>query len=105
MLKPRAESVLRTNAAGAIASGRSVGRRRGGAGGQGRSRKYKKGEYRQQKVITSPTRNVLGSRQYIEGGGGRKGGKRGGIKDVRTTRDRDVRTSTRKEGKGESRGG
>ena len=101
MLKPRAESVLRTTAAGAIASGRAVSRKSGGAGGKGAARKYQKGEFRQQKVITSPTRKVLSSRQYVEGGGGRKGGKRGGLKDVRT-RDRDIRT-TRTDGKGNQR--
>lgn len=105
MLKPRAESVLRTTAAGAIASGRAVSRRKGGQGGAGEGRKYRKGEYRQQKVITSPTRGILGSRQYIEGGGGRKGGKRGGLKDYRQTRDRDVRSTTRKDGKGNQRQG
>jgi hypothetical protein len=84
MLKPKAESVLRTTAAGAIASGRSVTRRAGGAGGRGSRRKYEKGEYRQRKVITSPTRKILSSRQYIEGGGGKGGGKRGGLRDVRT---------------------
>lgn len=103
MLKPRAESTLRTSAAGAIASGRSVGRRKGGAGGQGAARKYKKGEFRQQKVITSPTRKILSSRQYVEGGGGRKGGKRGGLKNQRT-RDRDVKV-TRNDGKGSQRSG
>jgi len=89
MLKPRAESVLRTSAAGAIASGRAVSRRRGGAGGAGGQRKYQKGEYRQQKVITSPTRKVLGSRQYIEGTGGRSG-RKGGLRKQQT-RDRDVK--------------
>ena len=105
MLKPRAESVLRTSAAGAIASGRAVSRRRGGSGGAGAGRKYQKGEYRQQKVITSPTRKVLSSRQYVEGGGGIKGGKRGGLKGGTTRRDRDVKTPTRNEGKGGQRSG
>lgn len=102
MLKPRAESVLRTSAAGAIASGRSVTRRKGGAGGAGGARKYQKGEFRQQKVVTSPTRKVLSSRQYIEGGGGKQGGRKGGIKDTRV-RDRDVKSTTRKDGKGNQR--
>lgn len=102
MLKPRAESTLRTNAAGAIASGRSVGRAKGGKGGKGAARKYKKGEYRQQKVITSPTRGVLGSRQYIEGGGGKGAGRRGGLKN-RKTRDRDVKFKDRSNTKGGDR--
>lgn len=43
--------------------------------------------------MTSPTRKMLSSRQYVEGGGGKYGGKRGGIKDTQR-RDRDVRTTT-----------
>ena len=104
MLKPRAESTLRTTAAGAIASGRAVSRRKGGAGGVGGARKYQKGEFRQQKVVTSPTRKMLSSRQYVEGGGGKQGGRKGGVKNTRT-RDRDVKTTTRQDGKGSQRSG
>lgn len=55
------------------------------------------------KVITSPTRKVLGSRQYIEGGGGVKGGKRGGLKGGTNRRDRDVKGPSKSDTKGNQR--
>ena len=45
---------------------------------------------------------MLSSRQYVEGGGGKQGGRKGGVKNTRT-RDRDIKTTTRQDGKGSQR--
>lgn len=98
-LKPRAESTLRTSIAG-LRSGKSAVRNKYG---DAKNKRKNKGErYRQQKVITSPTRGVLGNRQYIQGQGGIKG-RRGGLgKPVR--KDRNIRTGSGDAG-GTNKGG
>jgi hypothetical protein len=98
-LKPRAESTLRTSIAG-LRSGKSAVRQK--YGDQKTKRKPSGERYIQQKVIVSPTRGVLGNRQFIQGVGGQKG-RRGGLgRPVR--KDRSIRTSSGDKG-GTNRGG
>jgi hypothetical protein len=97
-LKPRAESTLRTSIAG-LRSGKSAVRQK--YGDQKTKRKSTGESYVQQKVITSPTRGILGNRQFIQGAGGQKG-RRGGLgKPVR--KDRSIRSGDKGSGKGSGR--
>lgn len=88
-LKPRAESTLRTSIAG-LRAGKSAVRNK--YGDQKTKRKNKGERYVQQKVITSPTRGVLGNRQFIQGAGGQKG-RRGGLGKP-TRKDRTIRSNS-----------
>jgi hypothetical protein len=93
MFKPRAESTLRTSIAG-LRAGRSAVKQKFG---DSKTKRKNKGErYVQQKVITSPTRGVLGNRQFIQGAGGQKG-RRGGLGKPQRT-DRNVRGGERSGG-------
>lgn len=96
MFEPRAESTVRSAIAG-IRTSRSVVKQKYGDN----KRKYKKGEggYRSQRIVTSPTRDMLGNRQYVQQQGG-KSGKGGGVQRRESIRERDVRVRPSDKGTG-----